>query len=177
MTPPADDGHSFLSKSTEQTRRAGAVIGERLRSGNVIALCGPLGAGKTELVKGIAAGLGVSAAERVSSPTFVLVREYAGRLTLFHIDAYRLSGASELSELGFDEFCELPDAAVAIEWADRVPDALPADVIRIELGHAGENRRSMCISTATENSVVVQISRELAGFMTPHVAENRESGG
>ena len=177
MTRPAHDGHSFLSQSSEQTRRAGAVIGERLRSGDVIALCGPLGAGKTELVKGIAAGLDVPADQRVSSPTFVLVREYAGRLTLFHIDAYRLSGASELSELGFDEFCELPHAAVAIEWADRVPKALPAGVIRIELGHAGENRRSMCISTAVENPVVAEICREMAGFMTRQVAEDHESGG
>ena len=177
MTAPASREASFVSGSAEQTRRTGAVIGKRLRAGDVVALCGPLGAGKTELVKGIAAGLDVPENQRVASPTFVLVREYAGRLTLFHIDAYRLSGASDLADLGFDEMCSAPDAAVAIEWADRVPEALPGEALRVDLEHDGDDRRLIHVTGPNSRSAAAAIAADLAEFLAAAPAENRQAGG
>lgn len=177
MTGAASAGASFISESAEQTRRAGAVIGKRLSTGDVVALCGPLGAGKTELVKGIAAGLGVPDHQRVASPTFVLVREYAGRLTLFHIDAYRLSGASDLVELGFDEMCSVPDAAVAIEWADRVPEALPGEALSVELEHGGDDRRLIRVTGPNSHPAAAAIVADLARILAAAPAENRPANG
>ena len=116
-----------------------------MRSGDVLALIGPLGAGKTQLVKGIAAGLGVIDLRKVNSPTFVLVNEYQGRLHLYHIDVYRLSHGGELHALGFDEMCSSSNAAVVIEWADRVEDALPDNHVRIHLHVAGPDRRELVL--------------------------------
>ena len=177
MTTPPSAEASFISESPEQTRRAGAVIGERLNTGDVVALRGPLGAGKTEFVKGVAAGLGVADDQRVASPTFVLVREYVGRLTLFHIDAYRLSGASDLADLGFDEICSTPHAAVAVEWADRVGETLPGETLRVELDHFGGDRRSISVIGPNRHSATAAVIAKLTEFLSPESAENRPAGG
>ncbi len=126
---------AFRSAAPEQTLTAGRIIANGLRSGDFIALTGPLGAGKTQLVKGIALGLGIPPTEPIISPTFVLVREYVGRLRLFHIDAYRLGSASELAALGLEEMRADPQAVVALEWADRIPGTITPDMIRIDLDH------------------------------------------
>jgi len=94
---------TWTSRSTAETFAFGQALGGLLQSGDFVALTGQLGAGKTHLVKGLAVGLGVPADEPVVSPTFVLVREYIGRLKLYHIDAYRLGGAAELFALGLEE--------------------------------------------------------------------------
>jgi tRNA threonylcarbamoyladenosine biosynthesis protein TsaE len=101
-------------------------------SGLILALMGPLGAGKTVFVKGLAEGLGVDPA-RVTSPTFVIANEYPapGRL-LAHVDLYRIESARELEATGFLDYLE-PGAVVAVEWADRFPDALPADRLELRL--------------------------------------------
>jgi tRNA threonylcarbamoyladenosine biosynthesis protein TsaE len=135
----------LISTSPEQTRAVGQALGDVLRGGDFVALCGPLGAGKTQLVKGIAAGLGVPGDEQVVSPTFVLVREYAGRLRLYHIDAYRLSGAAELPGLGLEEMACERAATVALEWADRVPEAVPPDACRVDLDHVAPDTRRIRI--------------------------------
>lgn len=127
--------------SPRETISLGETLGRLLRGGDFVALTGPLGAGKTQLVKGIAAGLEVGADEPVVSPTFVLVREYVGRLTLYHIDAYRLNHTEELLQLGLDEMVAQPDAVVALEWADRAPGAVPEHACRIELQHVRLDRR------------------------------------
>lgn len=132
-------------KSPQDTRAAGRRLGARLRAGDVLALVGPLGAGKTELVKGVALGLDVPEDEPVLSPTFVLAREYAGCLRLIHVDAYRLSGAGELMGLGLDEALG-EGAVVAIEWADRVSQWLPAGAIHVELEHLGPHERRITIT-------------------------------
>ena len=103
---------------------------------------GPLGSGKTQLVKGIAAGNGVEDVRKVTSPTFTLVHEYEGRLTLYHVDVYRLSGPNELEALGFEEFAR-PDSAVVIEWADRVRPMVPEDALWIELISTGLTDRTL----------------------------------
>ncbi len=132
--------HVWHTSSPEQTRALGKGLGRSLAGGLTVALLGPLGAGKTQLVKGIAEGNGAADPSKVTSPTFTLINEYAGRLTLFHIDAYRLKGSVELLALGFDELVR-PDSAVVVEWADRVTAALPEDLLRIELTPTGKTQR------------------------------------
>jgi tRNA threonylcarbamoyladenosine biosynthesis protein TsaE len=140
----------IFSDSVEQTLAIGRALGAAMQSGDVLALIGSLGAGKTQLVKGMAAGLGVIDLRKVNSPTFVLVNEYQGRLHLYHIDAYRLSDGSELHALGFDEMCSASDAAVVIEWADRVEDVLPDNHVRIHLHVTGPDRRELVLEARGE---------------------------
>ncbi len=141
---------TWRSQSPEHTLQLGRALGAAIEPRDVLALYGPLGAGKTQLVKGIAAGLGVPEDEPVVSPTFVLVREYRGRLRLYHLDAYRLRGADELMNIGWDEMLEDSDAAVVLEWADRVETALPPSSWRIELEHAGPQARTITITAPDE---------------------------
>jgi tRNA threonylcarbamoyladenosine biosynthesis protein TsaE len=118
-----------LEAAEEATTKAiGAALAGVLRAGDVVGLTGDLGAGKTRFVQGAAAALEVE--DPVVSPTFMLVRSYDGRLPLQHVDAYRLSGAAELEDLGIEEV--LPSDAVAfVEWADRVAGALPPDWLEL----------------------------------------------
>ncbi len=138
--------YSITSDSPKQTIEIGKKLGSKLKGGEVIAICGPLGSGKTHLIKGIAAGAGAEDTQSVNSPTFVLVNEYIGRLNIYHIDAYRLNSAREFEMLGFDDFCR-PDSAVLIEWADRVTEVLEGiDCIHIELSHLSPTRRKIQIT-------------------------------
>ncbi len=129
-----------ISRSPAQTVALGRALGARLAGGEVVELCGPLGAGKTQFAKGLALGLGVDPGEPVVSPTFVLVREYPGRVTFYHCDAYRLGSLEELVELGLEEVLAGGGAVVAIEWADRFPRVLDAPTVRVELAYAGADR-------------------------------------
>jgi tRNA threonylcarbamoyladenosine biosynthesis protein TsaE len=113
----------FISKSAEQTIAAGHAYGEEARRGDVFALTGDLGAGKTQFVKGFVAGLGSTAG--VTSPTFVLIHEYGGgRLPVYHFDFYRLESREALLRLGFDEYV-FGDGVSLIEWADRYSALIP----------------------------------------------------
>ncbi len=141
----------FVSNSPEETIAFGRQIGEALAGGEIIGLVGPLGSGKTHLIKGIAAGAGASQAARVSSPTFVIVNEYIaprGRLDVYHIDAYRIETLAEFEMLGFDEMC-YPESVVLIEWADKVARALGhTEQIRVVFEHAGPLRRKIALRGA-----------------------------
>ena len=137
------------SNSVDQTIRLGEAIGKSVKGGEVIALIGELGTGKTHLIKGIAQGftageLNSNTNELVTSPTFTLIQEYPGRLTLYHIDAYRLEDARQLEALGFDELCEA-DGVIVVEWADRVwPLVADYEPITIHLEYAsGEQQRKI----------------------------------
>lgn len=111
---------TFISHSPAETESLGERWGREARRGLVIALSGDLGAGKTQLVKGIARGLGVTV--RVHSPTFTLVNEYGGgRLKLFHLDLYRLETPAQIHSAGIEEFLQ-PDGVAVIEWAERLED-------------------------------------------------------
>jgi tRNA threonylcarbamoyladenosine biosynthesis protein TsaE len=111
---------TFISHSPAETESLGESFGRAAKRGLVIALSGELGAGKTQLVKGIARGLGITA--RVHSPTFTLVNEYAGgRLRLFHLDLYRLESRGQILAAGLEEFLQ-PDGVAVIEWAERIYD-------------------------------------------------------
>ena len=132
-----------ISNSPQETIEIGRRIGSQLKGGEIIAICGQLGSGKTHLIKGIAAGAGAGDSREVNSPTFVIVNEYAGRLDIFHIDAYRLNSISEFASLGFDDFC-YPQSVVLIEWADKIESALRnINYIRAELSHNGPTQRKI----------------------------------
>jgi tRNA threonylcarbamoyladenosine biosynthesis protein TsaE len=140
----------ITSNSPDETIEFGRRLGAQLRGGEVIGVCGPLGSGKTHLIKGIAAGAGAKDPRQINSPTFVIVNEYSGRLDIYHIDAYRLNSVSEFEMLGFDDFCD-PQSVVLIEWADRVEPALQAlGYLRIELEHAGRTKRKIHVKNTPE---------------------------
>jgi tRNA threonylcarbamoyladenosine biosynthesis protein TsaE len=122
------------------TEALGHRLGGLLFPGAVVALVGPLGAGKTFLARAVALGLGVPDGRVVTSPTFVLVQEYQGRLPVYHFDAYRLRGEGEFADLGAQEYFE-GDGVCLVEWADRVPGCLPAERLDVELSVTGETSR------------------------------------
>ena len=128
-------------RSVNETVRLGCMIGEALRGGEVLGLQGLVGAGKTTLVRGIAAGLRADP-NKVASPTFVLIHEYRGRLPLIHVDLYRVRSLTETSSLGLDEFFN-DSTVTAIEWADRSPGALPQDRLDIRLEHRDVRTRDV----------------------------------
>ncbi|MFW6058628.1 MAG: tRNA (adenosine(37)-N6)-threonylcarbamoyltransferase complex ATPase subunit type 1 TsaE [Phycisphaeraceae bacterium] len=132
---------TLTSPTLERTATIAAAVAQQTRPGDLIGLIGELGAGKTQFVRSLAAGLGLDP-EQVSSPTFVLVQEYEADLphmpVLVHIDAYRLHSDDELASLGWPELRE--GAVVAIEWADRVRGAMGEDWLEIVLKHAGDGR-------------------------------------
>jgi tRNA threonylcarbamoyladenosine biosynthesis protein TsaE len=120
----------MISNSPEQTRKIGIKLGELAASGDVILLVGPLGAGKTCLTQGIARGLGIY--EYTASPSFVLVREYQGKLPLYHIDLYRLDRVEEVAQLGLDDYL-YGNGVCVVEWADKGLSVLPEEHLLIEL--------------------------------------------
>jgi tRNA threonylcarbamoyladenosine biosynthesis protein TsaE len=136
------DPETILTNSEEETSAAGERLAARLGAGDVLLLHGDLGAGKTAFVRGVARGLG-AVPEDVSSPTFTLIQEYRGRLTLYHVDLYRLQPI-EVADLGLDELVS-GDAVVAIEWAERWNER-PADAWEVRFGYAGETRRRIDVA-------------------------------
>lgn len=134
-----------------QTIEFGRAIGRRLRGGMVVALVGHLGAGKTHLVKGIALGNGLQDADDVTSPTFVLANEYAGRLRIHHVDLYRLKDARELTGLGFEDM-RSAGAAVVVEWADRFPNAIPADALWVRFAVGANDEERVLTLSANEGA-------------------------
>ena len=134
----------FETNSVEETVALGERLARRFDVGDCVALVGDLGSGKTVLVRGIAVGLGVTDERLVSSPTYVLVQEYAGRVRLYHVDLYRLTAAEdELDNLGLDEM--LTDGVVVIEWADRAGDALPRPHWQITIQPTGQASRQFTL--------------------------------
>jgi len=120
--------------SLEQTQQFGKIVGRYLEGGDVVALMGELGTGKTALTQSIALGLGIPSSQ-VSSPTFTLLQIYDGNPKLVHVDLYRLEeSTSALAELGLHEYF-MGDCIVVIEWANRLAQALPPDHLRIQLSH------------------------------------------
>ncbi|KAF0154397.1 MAG: ATP-binding protein [Syntrophaceae bacterium] len=133
------------SESAEQTFAIGFAVGEKAGEGDIFALSGELGAGKTCFTGGLARGLGVGESYTITSPTFTLINEYPGRYRFYHFDVYRLNRIGELDDLGYDEYVS-GKGVVAIEWAEKIANALPPDVISIKFMYVDENKRIISIS-------------------------------
>ncbi len=130
-----------ITKSAAETRKLGERLAGQLRAGDVILLEGELGAGKSELARGVAKGFGVQ--ETVTSPSFTILNVYeSGRIPLYHFDWYRLESAEELYELGMDEYLG-GDGIALVEWPGRCPDAVPETCLRIRIEAGGENIRQI----------------------------------
>jgi len=133
-----------VSGSPDETARAGEKLGKTLGPGAVVALSGELGAGKTCFIQGLARGLGV---ERTpTSPTFVLINQYAGRVPVYHVDAYRTESLTELLDLGLRELFGGPGVTV-VEWADKLMPLLPADTMHVHIAGVGDEPREITIRT------------------------------
>ena len=133
---------TLTTHSEEETAAAGRELAASLAAGDVVLLYGDLGAGKTAFVRGLAQGLGVDRDE-VSSPTFTLVQEYrGGRLTLFHVDLYRLDAAREIEDLGLDEIAA--DGVLSIEWAEKMPNP-PRRSVSVRIEHGDGDTRTISI--------------------------------
>lgn len=130
--------HICVSRSPEETQAIAEAVAPVLLPGDIVALSGDLGAGKTAFVQGAARGLGV--AERVTSPTFVIVREYQGRVPVLHVDVYRLGNLRELVDLGYEEFLD-PAWVVFIEWGDAVEVLLPPEWLEVEMRREDDEER------------------------------------
>jgi tRNA threonylcarbamoyladenosine biosynthesis protein TsaE len=153
---------TFHSQHESDTQRLGAALAAALPPSSVVALIGPLGAGKTRIVQAIAVALGVPR-ETVTSPTFVLVNEYpGGRLPLFHFDTYRLKDEDEFLALGPEEYFDA-GGITAIEWADRVAALLPAERFEITIDVVDETARRMSIrgTTSAAEEIVKQVASRL----------------
>lgn len=151
---------TFETIGAEQTVRLGEQLAGRLSRGDCVALVGPLGAGKTVLVRGIAVGLGLEDPRLVSSPTFVLVHEYPARLPVYHLDLYRLTDPrAELGDLGFEEM--LDEGVALVEWADRAPGALPAGRWDIRIEIIGVDSRRFHVTRAVYDETGKERTDEL----------------
>jgi tRNA threonylcarbamoyladenosine biosynthesis protein TsaE len=133
----------YDTSSPEETARIARRLAVELKGGSVVALTGPLGSGKTVFVKGLASGLGLSR-RQATSPTFSLINEYGGEPPLFHVDLYRLEGGAEVQELGLEEYFEGP-GIVAVEWAEKAADLLPANRVIVRIRRLGSRQRRVTI--------------------------------
>ncbi len=126
----------IISSSREETLKVGEAIGKKLKKGDIISLTGPLGAGKTVIIKGIAKSLNIE--EEITSPSFTIISQYNGRLKLYHIDLYRIDNILEIEDLGFEEIL-YSDGVTAIEWGEKAESLLPDETIKISI-NIGQNQ-------------------------------------
>jgi len=149
----------LLVDTPEATRALGAALGRVAAAGDVVGLCGDLGAGKTTLVQGIAEGLGAGPA---TSPTFTLIHVYAGgRLVLYHADLYRLDRPEELEDVGLDDIYR-QDGVAAVEWMDKLPGAAPADWLEVRLEVIPNGRRLTATAHGPQSLALLGRLRELS---------------
>lgn len=133
---------SFRTHSPEETQAIGERVGQDLKPGDIVALIGDLGAGKTCLTQGIARGVKIEPNQIVNSPSYTLINEYAGKIPIYHIDLYRLQRREEVLDLGLEEYLE-ENGICIIEWADRMLDLLPEGCMTIELSWEDEFIRNI----------------------------------
>ena len=153
----------IVSDSERKTLEIGKAIAKNLNKGDIVCLLGDLGSGKTVLTKGIASALGVDKHE-VISPTFVLIRQYAGKIPVYHFDLYRLNNPEDILNLGYEEYLYNEGVSV-IEWADKLGGLLPQEFLKIELRVTGEKERQLKISArgARYNNLMEKINENF-GF-------------
>ena len=137
----------FLSHSTQETEAIGEELAQKLRGGDVLAFTGSLGMGKTAFTRGLARGLGCRG--RVTSPTFTIVNEYEGRTPLFHFDMYRLGSSDELFDIGWEDYLTR-GGVCAVEWSERVNDAMPADTLWVDIARGTDESDRIITITGGE---------------------------
>ena len=147
----------FTTHSPKETQELGFRIGKLLKEGNIVALIGDLGTGKTCLTQGIARGVGIDANQVVNSPSYILINEYTGPCPIYHIDLYRIRYSVELEDLGLEEYIYGRGICI-IEWADRLLESLPESYLKILLSHEeAENTRTIkIISVGLEYTKLVK---------------------
>ena len=133
-----------ITNSAEETILAGEKLGKTLKPGDIVALSGNLGSGKTTFTKGIGKGLGVKDSKRINSPTFVLIKEYKGRIPLYHLDLYRLDGLQEIENLAIEEYIYGCGITV-IEWAEKIKGLLPEKRILVKFKAMSGDKREVII--------------------------------
>lgn len=134
---------NILSKSTRRTQQLGEELGRQLGKGDVVALTGELGAGKTCFAQGLVKGLGVKTG-KITSPTFILMNVYSGRLPVYHFDVYRMHNMNEILDIGYEEFF-YGDGVTIIEWADKIKKLLPKTCIKVRMQISGPKERKITI--------------------------------
>ena len=147
--PFTDTKMGILTYSEEETEKIGEQMGKKLRPGDMVALVGELGSGKTCLIRGICKGLGVM--DMVSSPTFIIVHQYRGRVPVYHTDFYRIREGEGLEDIGLGEILS-GDGVVLLEWADRAPEIVPPDAITVNLSIIDERTRQLEINDRRDQS-------------------------
>ncbi|MEE8637760.1 MAG: tRNA (adenosine(37)-N6)-threonylcarbamoyltransferase complex ATPase subunit type 1 TsaE [Candidatus Margulisiibacteriota bacterium] len=140
----------IITKSAEETVELGKKIGAFLVPNDILALIGPLGAGKTTLIQGIAEGVGVK--DYVTSPTFIIINEYQGRIPFFHVDLYRLDKVEDIEDLGIEEYFTR-DGACVIEWAEKLGNLRPKSCHEIEIEVVSENERRVNLSADLASAI------------------------
>ena len=135
---------TFTTANAEETIKLGEKIARRLKPGDLVALSGELGAGKTTLVKGLAKGLGVKNYRYVNSPSFVLVKEYKGKIPLFHFDIYRLNNLKDIEDIGYEDYLAR-DGVVVIEWSGKMARILPKKRLNVALKIKSPGKRTIAI--------------------------------
>ena len=167
---------TFEAQTTCDTIRTGEAIARILKAGDVVALFGDLGAGKTTLTKGIAQGLGVQ--EEVTSPTFCIVSEYEGTLPLRHIDLYRLSGAEDFGDIGGEELFGR-DGVCVVEWSERIEQTLPKDALRVHIRLASDGQRSIDVDNLSEQAeaMLANLATQLQGTLLGGDGTQVSAGG
>lgn len=151
----------FTSGSPGQTMELARRLGKLVWPGTVLVLDGPLGSGKTSFVQGLAKGLDIAGV--VNSPTFTIVKEYDGRLPLFHFDLYRLEDSEEFWELGFEEYLTA-DGICALEWGEKASALLPHERLNIRLTRVDENKRSISLNPVGES--YINLVKELVDYVS-----------
>ena len=139
----------YISRSVAETEAIGQELAGQLSPGTVLAYLGDLGMGKTAFTRGLARGLGCTG--RVTSPTFTIVNEYDGRIPLFHFDMYRLSDSDDLFDIGWEDYLDR-GGVCAVEWSERITDALPDDTLYITIARHPENEDWRIITVKGGNS-------------------------
>ena len=134
----------ITTNSERETIMVGEQIARHLKPGDIVALSGDLGAGKTTLVKGIAKGLGVKNYRYVNSPSFTIVKEYKGKVPLFHFDVYRLDNLKDIEDIGYEDYLAR-DSVVVIEWSNKMTRILPKKHLDVSLKISGRSKRKMDI--------------------------------
>ncbi|MFO7784076.1 MAG: tRNA (adenosine(37)-N6)-threonylcarbamoyltransferase complex ATPase subunit type 1 TsaE [Thermodesulfobacteriota bacterium] len=145
---------TYSTASGRETIRLGRSLGPLLAGGDVVAVTGPLGSGKTWLAKGVGAGLGIPEQTVITSPSFALVNEYRARLTFYHMDLYRLEGLEEVLSAGLEEYLR-GDGIALVEWADRCPEMIPSWAVHVSIVISDPDRRRITLSAGHPRSVEI----------------------